>query len=89
MANYETNLTGVMFQNDKAGNEKRPDWKGSVEIDGVHYWCSGWSRQSAKGPLISMKLEKKEAQSAQVAKPAPAAAPAQSATFDDGADIPF
>lgn len=85
MATYETNLTGVMFENDKAGNEKRPDWKGSMEIDGVHYWCSGWSRQSAKGPLISMKLEKKENAAAPVAKPAPAPTPAP---FDDS-DAPF
>ena len=83
MATYETNLTGVMFKNDKGGNEKRPDWKGSIEIDGVHYWCSGWSRESAKGPLISMKLEKKEVQQS---APAPKQAPA----FDDFDDsIPF
>lgn len=87
MATYETNLTGVMFKNDKGGNEKRPDWKGSIEIDGVHYWCSGWARESAKGPLISMKLEKKESQAAPTAPAKPA--PVQPAdTFDDS-ECPF
>ena len=85
MATYETNLTGVMFKNDKSGNYKRPDWKGSIEIDGVHYWCSGWARESAKGPLISMKLEKKEAQ--QAAAPKPAAPKSEAPAGDD--DIPF
>lgn len=84
MATYETNLTGVMFKNDKGGNEKRPDWKGSIEIDGVHYWCSGWSRESAKGPLISMKLEKKEVQQS---APAPKQAATQSPV--DESDCPF
>jgi len=88
MAEYEKNLTGVMFKNVKGGNEKRPDWKGSIEIDGVQYWCSGWSRESAKGPLISMKLEKKENQ-AQASAPAPKPAQAAAATFDAGDDIPF
>ena len=85
---YDNNLTGVMFVNDKQGNEKRPDWKGSLEIDGVHFWVSGWVRQSARGELISLKLEKKEKQpTAAPAAPAyqaPAAAPG-----DVGDDIPF
>ena len=81
---YDNNLTGVMFVNDKAGNEKRPDWKGSLEIDGTHYWVSGWIRQSARGELISLKLEKKEQQ--QASRPAPAPAP-QAAP--DGDDVPF
>ena len=56
MSQYDNNLTGVLFVNDKSGNDKRPDWKGSAEIDGVHFWVSGWNRQSAKGELISLKL---------------------------------
>lgn len=81
---YDNNLTGVLFVNDRQGNEKRPDWKGSLEVDGVHFWVSGWIRQSARGELISLKLEKKEQQASRPAPPpAPAAAPA------DPGDIPF
>lgn len=83
---YDNNLTGVLFVNDKQGNEKRPDWKGSAEIDGVQFWVSGWNRQSAKGELISLKLEKKEQQ--QSSRPAPAPAPAPAAPLE-GDDIPF
>lgn len=83
---YDNNLTGVLFVNDKQGNEKRPDWKGSAEIDGVQFWVSGWNRQSARGELISLKLEKKEQQ--QSSRHAPAPAPAPAAPLEGG-DIPF
>ena len=87
MAAYETNLTGVLFVNDKSGNDKRPDWKGSVEIDGEQFWVSGWSRSSAKGDLISLKLERKENQAPKTsAAPAPTAA---AASFDADEEIPF
>ena len=85
MSQYDNNLTGALFKHDKQGNEKRPDYKGSAEIEGVQYWVSAWVRNTAKGKCLSMKYERKEQQSA----PAPAAKPAPAAqdAFDD--DIPF
>ncbi|MGL4517035.1 MAG: hypothetical protein ACRCUH_10150 [Shewanella sp.] len=83
MSQYDSNLTGVLFKNDKEGNEKRPDYKGSAEIEGVHYWVSSWIRDGAKGKFMSMKYERKEQQPAQAAAPAPASAPA----YDK--DVPF
>ena len=82
MSQYDNNLTGVLFKNDKDGNEKRPDYKGSAEIEGVQYWVSAWIRDTAKGKCLSMKYERKEQQAAPAApaKPAPDA-------FD--IDIPF
>jgi hypothetical protein len=86
MSQYDNNLTGVLFKHDKQGNEKRPDYKGSAEIEGVQYWVSAWIRDTAKGKCLSMKYERKEQQAA----PAPAAAakpaPAAPDAFDD---IPF
>lgn len=83
---YDNNLTGVLFKNDKDGNEKRPDYKGSAEIEGVQYWVSAWIRDGAKGKFMSMKYEAKEkqqSQQSQTPKPAPVD------DFDDGLDIPF
>ena len=82
MAEYDNNLSGVLFKNDKDGNEKRPDYKGSAEIDGVHFWISAWIREGAKGKFMSMKYERKEGQPT-AAKTAPAPA-----VFDDS-DAPF
>jgi len=81
MSQYDNNLTGVLFKKDKGGNEKRPDYKGSAEIEGVQYWVSAWVRDTAKGKCLSMKYERKEQQSA----PAPAVEPAPELhdAFDD------
>ena len=86
---YDSNLTGVLFKNDKDGNEKRPDYKGSAEIEGVQYWVSAWIREGAKGKFMSMKYEAKEKQSAPTPKPAAAPASAGYGAIDDGLDIPF
>ncbi|MNG14294.1 hypothetical protein D3C84_980340 [compost metagenome] len=72
MADYDNNLSGVLFKNDKDGNEKRPDYKGSAEIEGVQYWVSAWIRDGAKGKFMSMKYEAKEKQAARSTDPAPA-----------------
>ena len=87
MADYDNNLTGVLFKNDKDGNEKRPDYKGSAEIEGVQYWVSAWIRDTAKGKCLSMKYERKEQQAQAAPKPAAAPASAGYGAVDD--DIPF
>lgn len=85
---YDNNLSGVLFKNDKGDNEKRPDYKGSAEIEGVHYWVSAWIRDGAKGKFMSMKYEKKEQQAA-ASKPQQAA-PKPTPDFDSfDDDIPF
>jgi hypothetical protein len=86
MADYDNNLSGVLFKNDKGDNEKRPDYKGSAEIEGVHYWVSAWIRDGAKGKFMSMKYEKKEHQAAAQKSTDPSTKAAADLTDDD---IPF
>lgn len=86
MADYDNNLSGVLFKNDKGDNEKRPDYKGSAEIEGVQYWVSAWIRDGAKGKFMSMKYERKEQQAA---KPVQAATPAPASGYADLDDVPF
>lgn len=57
MAFDKTN-TFSLNRNDKGGNEKRPDYKGEVNIDGVRYWLSGWIRQGPDGSFISGPIER-------------------------------
>lgn len=83
---YDNNLTGVLFKNDKGDNEKRPDYKGSAEIEGIHYWVSAWIRDGAKGKFMSMKYEKKEQQPSG-AQQSQQSAPKQADPLDDL--IPF
>ena len=79
---YDNNLTGILFPEDKKGNPSRPDYKGSLEIEGVRYWLSAWNKQTKKGEAISLKLE--PAKKAAAALPSE---PPQDDGFDD--DIPF
>ncbi len=37
MPDYDPNMKGVLFRNDKSGNEKRPDYRGSAVINNVDY----------------------------------------------------
>jgi len=70
VSNYDNNLSGALFPNDKEGNQKRPDLRGSIEIDGQKFWCSAWTRTADKGKyagkkFLSLKLERAEQQPAQ------------------------
>jgi hypothetical protein len=56
----QKDFTGAMFENDKDGNEKRPDLKGSVILEGTEYWVSGWYKTSFKGKeFISLSFQSK------------------------------
>lgn len=63
MAEYDNNMTGVLFKHDKQGNEKRPDYKGSCEINGAPMWISAWIRdkKDGSGKFMSLKFEPKDA----------------------------
>lgn len=41
---YDNELSGVLFTNDKDGNDKRPDYKGKIQIKGIEYELAGWIR---------------------------------------------
>jgi hypothetical protein len=61
MSDYDNTNTGALFKNDKEGNEKRPDYKGTVDVEGVVYNVSSWIRTSKGGvKFMSLVLEKKE-----------------------------
>lgn len=86
MAEYDNNLRGVLFHNDKGDNPNRPDMTGSCEIDGVEYKLSAWNKTSAKGTnFMSLSLQLKDAQPNGAAKPAPQQQ--AQVTLDD--DVPF
>ena len=39
----------TLFANDKGGNDKRPDYKGTALIGGVEFEVALWNRVSQKG----------------------------------------
>jgi uncharacterized protein (DUF736 family) len=41
--------TGAIFKNDKKTNEKQPDYKGKVNVNGKEMEIALWLKESAKG----------------------------------------
>jgi len=61
MAEFDNTNRGSIFKNDKKTEEKHPDMSGSINIDGVEYWISGWKKQSKQGAnFISLSVRPKE-----------------------------
>jgi hypothetical protein len=84
---YDKTDTFVLFKNDKGDNPRRPDYTGSINIDGTDYRLAAWIKDGKKGKFMTGKIgdpveEREESQSAQQQRSAKA-----EDQFDD--DIPF
>jgi hypothetical protein len=62
MMSYEERKpgTGVLFTNTKKAEGKGPDWKGELKLErayaaGETLKIAAWTKQSGRGPLISLK----------------------------------
>ena len=83
---YDNTNSGLLAKNDKQGNESRPDYRGSINVDGREYWLSAWIKQGREGTKLagqkymSLSVKPKDEQAAYA--PAPAAAPAPRMTQD-------
>lgn len=61
MADFDDTNRGALFENDKQDNPNRPDYKGSLNVDGKEYWISMWEKTSKKGlAYYSLAVEPKE-----------------------------
>ena len=80
MAEYDNKNTFVLFKNDKQGNDKRPDYTGTLVLeDGTEKQLAAWIRESKKDGSKFMSgtiSEKRERQQ----EPAPAL---------EGDDVPW
>lgn len=82
MAYEQKDNSGSLFKNDRMTNEKSPEYKGTVLINGVEYWQSAWVKTTKDGKkFFSQSFTAKEA----VSNPAPRAAEPMS--IDD--EVPF
>lgn len=59
MAYEQKEGQGIMFPNDKKGNEKAPDLKGTVFINGVLTEIALWKKQGQKGEFYSVSQKTK------------------------------
>ena len=78
----ENDNSGALFKNDRKEQEKQPDYKGSLTVNGSEYWISAWLNESKSGQkYMGLKVNLKEQQQG------PAAPKNDAVEFDD--DVPF
>lgn len=59
---YDNTNSGVLFNNREAkgDNERAPDYKGSINVNGEEFWLSAWIKEGQKGKFMSLSIKPKE-----------------------------
>jgi uncharacterized protein (DUF736 family) len=86
---YDNTNSGAIFRNEKKQTESHPDYTGSINVNGVDMWVSGWLKTSEKTGKKFMSLSVKDKVEKAPQMPVKQAAKPASG-FDDMDDsIPF
>jgi len=78
---YDNTNTVVIFKNNKKENEKHPEYRGTVNVEGKEYEISLWVKEGKAGKFFSGKIQepfKKETELKSF-----------SDKIDSGSDLPF
>jgi hypothetical protein len=59
---YDNTNRWTLNKNDRKEKETHPDYKGSINVNGVDYWLDGWIKEGANGKFISGSLKPKDQQ---------------------------
>lgn len=83
---YDETNRGILSRNDRKEQPTHPDMKGTINVDGVEYWLSGWTqtRKDGSGKFLSLSVKRKDEQ-----QPTRPVQQKQTAQIDDDMDIPF
>lgn len=61
-AEYDNELRGSLFRNDRKEKETHPDYTGSCQIKGVEYYMNAWVKESKAGKkYFSFSFKAKDA----------------------------
>jgi hypothetical protein len=74
--------SGVLFKSDKIENERSPQYKGNITVEGKDYWISAWVKEGKSGKFMGLAVSPKEEY-----KPKPSER-SKVTNFDDS-DLPF
>tara|TARA_R100000808_G_C2150091_1_gene158697 strand:+ start:3408 stop:3629 length:222 start_codon:yes stop_codon:yes gene_type:complete len=63
MSEYDNTNSGVLFANKyKEDGDSRPDFVGTIDVNGTEYRLAGWKNTSKQGKrYISVKVEESKA----------------------------
>jgi hypothetical protein len=56
MSNYDNTNKGIAFKQTSKTNEKAPDLKGKINVEGKEYELAGWIRQGKNGEFYSLSV---------------------------------
>ena len=56
---YDNSNRGAIFKNEDKQQDNHPDYKGSLNVNGVDLWVSGWLKTSVKTGKKFMSLSVK------------------------------
>jgi len=63
---YDNTNRGALFPNTYKDNEKQPDVRGPLDVDGVEFKLSGWTQTDKNGnKFLSLAVERKDEQKPQ------------------------
>jgi len=92
MNQYDNNLRGALFKNNKRTKDTQPEYTGTCEINGQEFWISAWVKESKNGQkFFSMAYTPKDQNVAQSAPQAvtPNVTPVTSDVTNVDDEIPF
>lgn len=87
MNNYDNTNSGVLFINDKKGNDKAPDYKGKINVGGKDYDLAGWKKQGKNGTFLSLKVSEPYQKDQNDKQPKGTFSPIKNDEFTE--DLPF
>ena len=59
---YDNTNRGTLGKNINKKEESHPDASGSLNVNGVDYWISGWNKVGENGKFLSLSVKPKDAQ---------------------------
>jgi hypothetical protein len=72
MTQHNNENRGAIWKNDDKQTDNQPDFKGSLNVNGVEYWVSAWKRKEGanqKSPALSFTIKPKEQSTGQRTAP--------------------